>query len=230
MKGNKWETWNKQDGEAQIEKWESGIDLKLATDTEIREYTDTKLYEYVDCFQQIGVSLDFVELLCDDFKDFTTKDFDRLGQPYLTELRRLLRSFGVNVLQGDNLSIAQSLVDVPRAYEQGTYIPEGYDRPVGPNAPKVFLPFASSRQEPIPLRLQHKELPEERQERLRQECQKRQQQRPQNRPKAQPAPKSRCLPQPSTCRHCKENFGSRNALFRHLGLQNVSIPSILRLS
>ncbi|PMD12120.1 hypothetical protein NA56DRAFT_38128 [Hyaloscypha hepaticicola] len=195
MKGNKWETWNKQDGEAQIEKWESGIDLKLATDTEIREYTDTKLYE------------------------------------------RLLRSFGVNVLQGDNLSIAQSLVDVPRAYEQGTYVLEGYDKPVGPNAPKALLvdalitpppqapidlPFASFRQESIPLHLQYKELPEERQQRLRQ-----QQKRPQNRPKAQPAPKSRCLPQPSTCRHCKENFGSRNALFRHLGLQNVSIPSIL---
>jgi hypothetical protein len=74
----------------------------------------------------------------------------------------------------------------------------------------VELPFASFRQEPIPLYLQNKELLEERQERR--------QKRVQNPPTALPTPKSRYSPQSSTCRHCNENFSSRNALFRHLKL------------
>ena len=101
----------------------------------------------------------------------------------MTELRRLLCSFGINIIQGDNLSIAQSLIDVPRAYEQGTYCLEGYNKLVGLNALKALLvdaliisppqalidlPFTSFHQEAIPLHLQYKELLKECQERLRQ--------------------------------------------------------------
>lgn len=99
----------------------------------------------------------------------------------------------------------------------------------------VDLPFASFRQEPIPLYLQAKELPEERQQRLDQQHQKRarnlpeerrlrlrqQETRPQNRPKPQRTTKT-YAPQPSSCRLCQENFNSRNALFRHLTLCKTS--------
>jgi hypothetical protein len=80
--------------------------------------------------------------------------------------------------------------------------------PPPPQVP-VDLPFASFRQEAIPLRQQHKKLPEERQERR--------QKRAQN-PKRRSQPTTKYSPQPTTCRHCNENFSSRNALFRHLKL------------
>jgi len=76
---------------------------------------------------------------------------------------------------------------------------------------RLPLPFASFSQEAIPLHLQSRQLPEERQ-----------QKRPQYQSKPQPTVKPRYPPQPSNCRHCKEDFNSRNALFRHLELCKTS--------
>jgi hypothetical protein len=125
-------------------------------------------------------------------KDFMPKDLNRLGQRYFLKFKELLRSFGINVLQRDELVIALSLLDVIKAYKEGKYISKGYDGLVGPNAPKssfnlggykpeisttpppqapVELPFASFDQKAIPLRLQYKELPEERQERRQKRAQ-----------------------------------------------------------
>jgi hypothetical protein len=93
------------------------------------------------------------------------------------------------------------------------------------------LPFTSFCQESIPLRLQYKKLPEERQERqerLRQERQKQVQQQQQKRPQRRSQnqrfrePAAKYSPQPSSCRHYNENFSSKNALFRHLNLCKTS--------
>jgi len=87
-----WNTWDKQYGEAQIEKWRDGIDLRTATDSEIQEYTSTKLYEYMECDRAgYGKSYGTWFYFYEDFSYFTAKDFDRLGQYYLEELRRQLR-------------------------------------------------------------------------------------------------------------------------------------------
>jgi hypothetical protein len=90
MDRNKWDTWDKQYGEAQIEKWMNGIDLRTATDSEIQEYTSTKVYEYMDCNRR-GYGYDTWIFFWEDFNCFTTKDFDRLGQNYRKELRSQLK-------------------------------------------------------------------------------------------------------------------------------------------
>ena len=169
----------------------------------------------------------------------------------MEKLRGQLCSFGVNVIQEDDLTIAQSLVDITKEAEGSLRL---WNRPPTPATPPprapIDLPFASFRQEPIPLHLQSRELPEERkQKQIRQKQHKRpqnrpkpqeeqrqkrlrqqQQKRPQNRRNPHLAPKSSYPPQSSTCRHCNENFSSRNALFRHLKLCKSSrsrAPSVV---
>ena len=69
-------------------------------------------------------------------------------------------------------------------YGDGTYAPRALPVELTVDAsttPPPALPFASFRQEPIPLRLQYKELPEERQERRQKRAQQ-QQKRPENQP------------------------------------------------
>jgi hypothetical protein len=57
----------------------------------------------------------------EDFNYFTTKDFDRLGQCHLKELRKYLRYFKVYVAQDyEDLTIAQCLVNVTK---EETYRP-----------------------------------------------------------------------------------------------------------
>jgi hypothetical protein len=90
MDRDKWDTWDKQYGEAQIEKWINGIDLRTAIDSEIQEYASTKLYEYMDCNRR-GYGYDTWFFFWEDFNHFITKDFDRLGQNYLKELRSQLK-------------------------------------------------------------------------------------------------------------------------------------------
>jgi hypothetical protein len=111
-----WDTWNQQYGREQIQKWRNGINLRIATDSEIQEYTSTKLYEYMECDRDsYGASNDIWVFFYEDFNYFTTKDFDRLGQCHLKELRKHLRYFKVYVAQDyEDLTIAQSLVNVTK--------------------------------------------------------------------------------------------------------------------
>ena len=81
-----WDTWNKEYGNTQIEKWRDGINLRIATDTEIREYTSTRLYEYTELHRN-SFSWDVWTCFWEDFNYFTAKDFARLGLYYLKELR-----------------------------------------------------------------------------------------------------------------------------------------------
>jgi len=167
----------------------------------------------------------------------------------LEKLRGQLCSFGVNVIQEDDLTIAQSLVDITKEAEGSLRL---WNRPSTPATPPprapIDLPFASFRQEPIPLHLQSRELPEERkQKQIRQKqhtrpqnrpkpqeeqrqkgLRQQQQKRPQNRRNPQSTPKLRNPPQLSTCRYRKEDFDSSNALFRRLKLQNTSILNFLK--
>jgi hypothetical protein len=182
------------------------------------------------------------------FALYTNRDFKQLALSTQRELRAYLRCGGVYV-PGDDASIAQALYDTANEDKQHVWSNNDVkecqqDLRKGPITSywitpnrdlRLPPPFASFDQEAIPLRLQYKELPEERLQKRqeRQERQKRVQQqeqnRPQNRPKERrqkrahnpkrrPTPKSSYPPQPSTCRHCNENFSSRNALFRHLNL------------
>jgi hypothetical protein len=236
--------------------------------------TSSQNYEYVrktlDFYkQQKPTPTDNIlwEWFQGSFSHWSLHNFHNLAPSIQEELRAYLRCGGVYVRPNDKgpsiaynqASIAQALYEAANEDKQHMWSnddikeckPDLQKGPITsiwitPNRDlRLPPPFASFDQEAIPLRLQHKELPEERQERLRQERQKRvqqqqqkrpqnqpeerqerrqkrQQNRPQNRPKAQPAPKSRCLPQPSTCQRCKEDFNSRNALFRHLKLCKTS--------
>lgn len=85
-----WDTWNQQYGREQIQKWRSPIDLRIATDSEIQAYTSAKLYEYMECNHE-GYDYDTWFFFYEDFNHFTTKDFDRLGQYHLKELKKQLK-------------------------------------------------------------------------------------------------------------------------------------------
>jgi hypothetical protein len=85
-----WDTWNQQYGREQIQKWRSPIDLRTATDSEIQEYTGAKIYEYMECNHE-GYDYDSWFFFYEDFSYFTAKDFNRLGQHHLKELRKQLK-------------------------------------------------------------------------------------------------------------------------------------------
>jgi hypothetical protein len=85
-----WDTWNQQYGREQIQKWRSAIDLRIATDSEIQEYTSAKLYEYME-YNREGYGYDSWFFFYEDFSYFTAKDFNRLGQYHLKELRKQLK-------------------------------------------------------------------------------------------------------------------------------------------
>jgi hypothetical protein len=92
MDRDKWDTWDKEYGEAQMTKWRDRIDLWTATDSKIQEYTSTKLYEYMECDRGgYGISYDTWLFFYEDFNYFTTEDFNRLGQYHLKELRKQLK-------------------------------------------------------------------------------------------------------------------------------------------
>ena len=74
------------DWDTQIEKWRDGIDLRIATDTEIREYASMRLYEYTELHRN-SFSWDVWTCFWEDFNYFTAKDFARLGLYHLKELR-----------------------------------------------------------------------------------------------------------------------------------------------
>jgi hypothetical protein len=82
-----WDTWNQQYGREQIQKWRSAINLRTATDSEIQAYTSAKLYEYMECNHE-GYDYDTWFFFYEDFSHFTAKDFSRLGQHHLKELRK----------------------------------------------------------------------------------------------------------------------------------------------
>jgi hypothetical protein len=231
-----------QEWDARIEKWRNGIPKDTASKADFTDYLLTKLHEY-DVYRSSDHNL--WELFQDDFKDFTNTTFERAYTFLeLQRLRAYLRCGGVYVKQSQ---ITQSLVNVLEqeamdqwndvdiledggirddllmgpitslfltlhGYGDGTYAPRALPAELTVDVsttPPPALPFASFRQESIPLHLQHKELPEERQERR--------QKRAQN-PKRRSQPTTKYSPQHTTCRHCNENFSSRNALFRHLKL------------
>jgi outer membrane biosynthesis protein TonB len=189
-----WDTWDKPYRDRHW--WR--IDLGTTTDYEIHKYTNARLYDFNDAFKNSSApdAYEFFCFFCEDFKTFTAKDFKRLEQRYLEKVREQLRTWGIDVSQGD---VIQSLLKLLEEYNK---------RNVSTTPPPA-LPFASFRQESIPLHLQYKELPKERQERR--------QKRAQN-PKRRSQPTTKYSPQHTTCRHCNENFSSRNALFRHLKL------------
>ena len=157
-----WDTWDKPYGRHY---WR--IDLGTATDREIREYTNARLYDLNDAFKSSSGpdAFEWFCEFCNDFKTFTAKDFSRLEQPYLEKVREQLRNWGIDVSQGD---VIQSLLKLLEEYNKPTTPPAPPAEITPPPQSPVNLPFASFRQESIPLHLQYKELPKE-----RQECQKR---------------------------------------------------------
>jgi hypothetical protein len=169
------------------------------------------------------------------FRLWSIHDFKNLGADSQKELRRYLRCGGVFVRpEADGVSIGQTLYKAANEDKQHVWTNDDVkdcklDLQKGPITSiwitatrdlRLPLPFASFAQEAIPLNQQYKELPEERQKRLRQE-QLRQQKRAHSPPRpavnTKPRPsKPRYPPQPSKCRLCKSHFDSKNALFRHL--------------
>jgi hypothetical protein len=85
-----WDTWNQQYRREQIQKWRNRIDLRIATDRKIQEYTSAKLYEYMECDCD-GYGYNIWFFFYEDFNYFTAKDFNRLGQHHLKELRKQLK-------------------------------------------------------------------------------------------------------------------------------------------
>jgi len=80
-----------------------------------------------------------------------------------------------------------------------------------PKAP-IFVSFC---QEPIPLHEQFKEQLNERQKKPQEQDLQKKKKKPQSRHPPRPS-KPQYPPQPSKYRHCKEEFDTKNALFRHL--------------
>jgi hypothetical protein len=94
---------------ARIKKWERGIDPTSSSDEDLKEYAETMLFWYALDHLYGDDLWEFLEY---DFEDFTTKDFNRLGRPYLKKLRRYLLCNGVPIAQNHkHLSMAQTLVD-----------------------------------------------------------------------------------------------------------------------
>ena len=78
------------------------------------------------------------------------------------------------------------------------------------------LPFASFRQEPIPLHLQLKERQKKKVQEQAYPQKKKAQEPGPSRPSRPSKPWLRYPPQPSKCRYCNHQFDSKNKLFQHL--------------
>ena len=61
-------------------KWRDRIDLRIATDSKIREYISAKLYEYMEYdYSSHRTSYDTWLFFYKDFSYFIAKGFNRLG-------------------------------------------------------------------------------------------------------------------------------------------------------
>jgi hypothetical protein len=135
------------------------------------------------------------------FALYITRDFKQLALSTQRELRAYLRYSGVYV-PGDDASIAQALHETANEQERHVWTNndvKDYQQDlrkgpitsywITPNRDlRLPPPFSSFDQEAIPLRQQHKELPEERQEQRQKQAQQQQQKRAQNR-RSQPTTK-----------------------------------------
>ncbi|PMD22648.1 hypothetical protein NA56DRAFT_702435 [Hyaloscypha hepaticicola] len=169
--GNEWK--------ALLKKWEDSIsDLSKVIKEDILEYMDTKMHEGV-----YNVLLE-EELTALDATDLSQAAEDLQSGP-ITSFFIIANEKNLHPILPVNSTVDALKAQRPTVTPPPQLPPQFTSPPPPPQAP-IDLPFTSFCQKPIPLHLQCKELPEERQERLRQERQKRlrqqEQKRPQNRP------------------------------------------------
>jgi hypothetical protein len=155
------------------------------TPRQLREHVEKTLHFYKTggCSGQITPTDDELwKWFQINFALWSTHDFKNLDTNSQKELRRYLRCGGVFIRPNDK-TIAQALYKAANEAKQHIWTNEDIakckeDLKKGPITSiwitatrdrRLPLPFASFDQEAIPLRLQYKELPEERQKRLYQE-------------------------------------------------------------